>query len=187
MTENDWDVLLAWNNDPEVLWFSEGDDIGSRTLDEVQLMYRAVSASSSCFIIEHQDRPIGECWLQRMNVGRVIDTHPGNDVRRIDISIGEKELWGRGLGTESVELLMQLAFQSEACDLIYEPEIADFNVRSRRMFERLGFEEVAEIPQAAGSKAAAGYDLALTSVAYFQAKGTAEREDIDHQGDSFPS
>ena len=34
LTEDDWAPLLAWNNDPEVLEFAEGDDVRSRTLDE---------------------------------------------------------------------------------------------------------------------------------------------------------
>lgn len=27
MTEGDWDLLLKWNSDPDVLFFTEGDDI----------------------------------------------------------------------------------------------------------------------------------------------------------------
>ncbi len=32
MTEEDWPLLLRWNNDPDVLYFAEGDDVsrGSR-------------------------------------------------------------------------------------------------------------------------------------------------------------
>ena len=32
MTGNDWDVLLKWNSDPEVLYFSEGGDVASYNL-----------------------------------------------------------------------------------------------------------------------------------------------------------
>jgi len=27
LTEEDWDLLLKWNNDPEVLYFAEGDEV----------------------------------------------------------------------------------------------------------------------------------------------------------------
>jgi len=37
MTEGDWDLLLKWNNDPDVLYRAEEDDITSRTLHEVQV------------------------------------------------------------------------------------------------------------------------------------------------------
>ena len=36
MTERDWDILLKWNNDPEILYYSEGDDVSSHTLERVQ-------------------------------------------------------------------------------------------------------------------------------------------------------
>ena len=35
MTEADWEMLERWNNNPEVLWFSESDDVQSRPLEKV--------------------------------------------------------------------------------------------------------------------------------------------------------
>ena len=29
ITEEDWDILLKWNSDLEVLYYSEGDDVSS--------------------------------------------------------------------------------------------------------------------------------------------------------------
>ena len=63
LTEDDWDVLLRWNNDPEVLWFTEGDRVSSRTIEEVRAIYRGVSRTAFCFVIEHEGSAIGECWL----------------------------------------------------------------------------------------------------------------------------
>ena len=36
LTEDDWGFLLRWNSDPEVLYFAEGDDVSSYTLDQIQ-------------------------------------------------------------------------------------------------------------------------------------------------------
>lgn len=63
MTEGDWDILARWNNDPDVLYYAEGDDVTSRKLEEVQDMYRSVSHQAFCFIIELDGKPIGEGWL----------------------------------------------------------------------------------------------------------------------------
>ncbi|TEU14647.1 MAG: N-acetyltransferase, partial [Anaerolineales bacterium] len=104
MTEADWNVLLKWNNDPEVLYYSEGGNITSRSLPDMQKMYRGVSQQAYVFMIELYDRPIGECWLQRMNLERVNCRFPGLDVRRIDLTIGEKDWWGRGWGTRIIRL-----------------------------------------------------------------------------------
>ena len=68
MTEDNWDLLLRWNNDPEVLYYSEGDEVYSRTLAEVQAIYRGVSQQAICFIAEVGGMPIGEGWLQRLNL-----------------------------------------------------------------------------------------------------------------------
>jgi formate dehydrogenase subunit beta len=37
------------------------------------------------FIIEFEGAPIGECWLQRMNLKRILRLYPGIDCRRIDM------------------------------------------------------------------------------------------------------
>jgi RimJ/RimL family protein N-acetyltransferase/2'-5' RNA ligase len=159
MTEADWPVLLRWNSDPEVLYYAEGDDVESYSLAEVQAIYRTVSQNALCFIIEYQDQPIGECWLQRMNLERVLKEYPGFDVRRIDLMIGEKGLWGQGLGTEVVHLLTDLAFRQEGVDYIFGLDIADYNPRSRRAFEKNDYRLVARNPQPAGRKARYMLDL----------------------------
>jgi len=166
MTEADWNVLLKWNNDPEVLYYSEGGNITSRSLPDMQKMYRGVSRQAYVFMIELYDRPIGECWLQRMNLERVNCRFPGLDVRRIDLTIGEKDWWGRGWGTRIIRLLTRFAFEECSVDILYEPEIADYNPRSRRAFEKNGFVVDQVIPQPEGMKAKAGYDMILTRHRY---------------------
>jgi RimJ/RimL family protein N-acetyltransferase len=161
LTEADWPVLLRWNSDPEVLYFSEGDDVQSYSLEEVQGIYRSVSQSAYCFMIEYQGRPVGEGWLQRMNIERILNDYPGFDLRRIDLLIGEKALWGQGLGTEAIRLLTDLAFQQEGADYVFAVEVADTNSRSRRAFEKNGYRLVASYPQPPGGKARQTFDLLL--------------------------
>jgi len=52
MTDDDFDVLLKWNSDPDVLYFSEGDDIEKYSLEDVQGIYGYVSKMAFTFIIE---------------------------------------------------------------------------------------------------------------------------------------
>ena len=167
LTEEDWAPLLAWNSDPEVLAWTEGDEVESRTLDEVQRIYRAISVNAHCFLMELDGTPIGECWLQRMNLRRLLARHPGEDVRRIDIAIGVPALWGRGFGREAVSLLLEFGFHREAVDVIYACVDAG-NMRSRRMFESLGF-AVEAGRDSAGSEADDELDLALSRGDYADA------------------
>ena len=96
MTEDDWGFLLKWNNDPAVMEYADHEDFKPSTLGELQAIYRWISTHAHRFIIEVEGYSVGECWLQRMNLRRIVDQFPGKDLRRIDLMIGKKELWGRG-------------------------------------------------------------------------------------------
>ena len=50
MTESDWDVLTRWGSDPDGLWFSEGDDVTSRSLEDIRGIYRMILQTAFCFI-----------------------------------------------------------------------------------------------------------------------------------------
>jgi uncharacterized membrane protein YbhN (UPF0104 family)/RimJ/RimL family protein N-acetyltransferase len=162
MTEDDWDILARWNSDPKVLYYAEEDDVTVYTLEQVQALYRSVCRNAFCFIIEADGRPVGECWLQKMNLERVLQMYPGLDCRRIDLVIGEKQHWGQGIGTEVIRLLTEFGFLGERTDVIHEPGIADYNIRSLKAFQRVGYEIVSRARKEPGGKADYLYDLVLT-------------------------
>ena len=165
MTEDDWDVLLAWNNDPEVLYYAEGGDVTRRTLAEVQAMYRGVSRNAYVFVAELEGVPVGECWLQRMNLERILSRFPPEtDLRRIDLTLGERALWGRGLGTRTVALLTTFAFETCKVAAVFACDVADYNPASRRVFEKNGYLEYQAVAQPSGAKAKAVFDLVRFAV-----------------------
>ena len=167
MTECDWDYLLKWNSDAEMLHFSEGDDVAAYNLDEIQDLYRGVSQSAFCFIIELNAQPIGETWLQRMNLDRILVKHPGQDCRRIDLMIGEKQLWRRGLGTDTIRTLSEFGFEREQASVILGCGIADYNPCSLHAFLNAGFRVDAKVPEKPGMKAQFVYDVVLTREEYY--------------------
>ncbi len=81
---------------------------------------------SACFLAELDGQPVAEAWLQTMNLSRIIETHPGLDCRRIDLSIGEKQHWNKGLGTEIIRALVDFGFAEEKADFIFACDIADY-------------------------------------------------------------
>ena len=165
MTEEDWGSLLKWNNDPEVMKYADHDDFRPSPLGEVQAIYRWISTHAHCFIIEAGGCPIGECWLQRMNRRRIVDQFPGKDVRRIDLMIGERKLWGRGYGPEAIALLVDFGFSHEAADAIFGIVSAD-NARSLRAFQKCGFNRHAATQDKDGTMS---YDLVVTRVSRLNA------------------
>ena len=159
MTENDWGFLLKWNNEPKVMEYADHDDFKPSALGELQAIYRWISTHAHCFIVEVEGYPIGECWLQRMNLRRIVEQFPGKDLRRIDLMIGEKELWGRGYGTEAIALLVDFGFSHESVDAIFGIVSAD-NGRSLRAFQKCGFTRHAVIQEEDGTLS---YDMVLTA------------------------
>ena len=150
MTECDWVLLLDWNNDPEVMEYADHDDFEPRTLEEIQSIYRWISTHAYCFIMEVEGRAIGECWLQRMNLRRIVDQFPDKNLWRIDLMIGVKELWGRGYGSEAIRLLADFGFGCAGSDAIFGL-VSVGNPRSVGAFQKCGFTGRGEIPEEDGT------------------------------------
>ena len=141
--------LYKWNSDAEVLYWSEGEDVESYSPEVVRQIYGGISQNSLCFMIEVNGENIGECWLQKMNLPNISALYPENtDVRRIDMSIGEKTYWGKGIGTLFIGMLVKHAFECEQVDVLH-CFCEDYNIRSRRVWEKNWFTLVLteEIPQ----------------------------------------
>lgn len=164
MTEGDWDLLLEWNSDPEVLYYAAGGDVTGGSLEDVQDLYRSVSQAAICFIMEVDGKPIGECWLQRMNMKRILDLFPGKDLRRIDLIIGEKDYWNKGIGTEVIGMLTRFGFEDEKADAIFGI-VYGHNPRSRRAFEKNGYTLYQELPSTS-PKSDVEWDLMMTREAF---------------------
>lgn len=76
------------------------------------------------------DRPIGTIGLFEL------DQHNGS--AGMGIAIGEKELWGQGLGSDALLALLDFGFGELRLERIWL-DVYDFNVRARRSYERCGF------------------------------------------------
>ena len=134
-------LLYKWCADPEVLYWTEGGEDIVRSYDEetVHDIYGGVSQNALCFLIEANCIPIGECWLQKMNLLNVKKMyHEALDVRRIDMCIGEKDYWNKGIGSIFIKMLMDFAFNSEHVDVLH-CFCEDYNKRSQRMWQKNGF------------------------------------------------
>ena len=159
MSEEDWPLVEAWNSDPEVVFFAESEDVTGRPLAEIQPIYRFISRHAWIFVMEVDGWPVGECWLQDMNLPRLLQRFPGRVLRRIDLTIGDKSLWGRGYGSRTIGMLAGLGWRL-GTDAIFGCDVADYNPRSRRAFERAGF-EVLHWLDSDGPKAKQVCDLVL--------------------------
>ena len=162
MTEKDWPILNKWNSDPEVLYYADTDNVTSYEPDLVKRIYRNVSQTAYCFVIEAEGKPAGECWLQEMNLDWVLERYSGFDCRRIDLMIGEKDLWGQGIGSEVIKLMTEFGFFKEKADFIFGCHIADYNKGSLKIFINCGYKVLEKIKQEPGAKADYSYYVIIS-------------------------
>jgi len=164
--ETDWDLIYKWCNDPEVLYYSDGPESKGHDLDGIKnSVFEAGSRSRYCFIMEADGEAIGECWLQEMNLERILKEYPSKDCRRIDISIGEKQYWGKGNGTRAIGMLTDFGFSNQKADMIFGCDISDYNPRSLRAFQKNGYQIHAEILRPVFG---VEYDVCLSREEYFR-------------------
>ncbi len=76
------------------------------------------------------DKPIGTIGL--FNIDHL------NGSAGIGITIGEKELWGQGYGTDAMNALLDFGFGQLRLERMWL-EVHDFNERGRRSYEKSGF------------------------------------------------
>lgn len=146
LTDDDLAYLYKWNADTDVTYYTESAVDLRYDENTVRTKYGGMSECAFCFLIEVNGAPVGECWLQKMNRKDVIEMYgSGTDVRRIDMCIGEKECWNRGIGTLLIGMMINFAFNGEHIDVLH-CFCEDYNARSRRIWEKHGFSCVKEEP-----------------------------------------
>ncbi|MEU3861908.1 GNAT family protein [Streptomyces sp. NPDC028722] len=137
---DDLDAQLRWRNDPEVAHWATGGHphFGPVTREAVERFHEARlredPRDGATFTVEELDgeRPIG------MADYRDLDTFAGRAT--VGITIGERDRWGGGHGSEALRLLLGHLFG--ACRLRrVELDTWSGNERALRAFRRLGFVE----------------------------------------------
>ena len=122
-----------WYGDPEVVRLTRYQD-GPMRHDEIERFFaaRALGADSLSMAIHVRDtdRLIGTCALSQL------DSDNGSALYHI--TIGEKDAWGRGYGTEATALMMGHAFGGLGLHRIALSVFA-FNERATRSYQSVGF------------------------------------------------
>lgn len=134
---SDLNYFIVWANDPEVIRYMGGylpmtemaiekdiEDIPKQSNTEVVFIIEAVA--------EDTFRPIGSIALSMIN-------HKDH-YATFAISIGEKDYWSKGYGTEATQLIIRYGFEQLNLHRI-SSFVFSFNERSIRLHLRVGFIE----------------------------------------------
>ncbi|MET9616668.1 GNAT family N-acetyltransferase [Kitasatospora indigofera] len=129
-----------WRNDPHVVhWAAAGDPgFGPVTAEAVGLgfdtMLRLDPRESAVFTIENLTDG------QVVGMADYRDLDPYAAVATLGVTIGERELWGKGHGTDALRLLVDHLFGAYPLHRL-ELDTWSGNERAVRAFTRLGFHE----------------------------------------------
>ena len=131
---SDIPTFVRWFNDSELTSFVSMRDPMSLAMEErwFEQMLQDHGKSRYLFVIclLEDATPIG-------NIG-LFDIDLVNGSAGIGITIGEKQLWGQGYGTDAMFALIDFGFGQLRLERLWL-EVYDFNPRARRVYEKVGF------------------------------------------------
>jgi RimJ/RimL family protein N-acetyltransferase len=131
---DDIDTIHDWESDIELNMYGGWSPKRGRAAFRHRYERRLTEPESALYMfgIETNERLVGYVQLG------LIDTI--NRHAMVGILVGVKEVWGRGIGSTALRILMDYAFTARALERIYA-EVYTFNIRSQRLFEGLGFQQ----------------------------------------------
>jgi len=126
-------AFRRWYADPEIARLARYQD-GPMRLEEVDRFFqaRAIGAESLAMAIHvrDSDRLIGTCALSQLD--------GDNGSALFHITIGERDAWGHGYGTEATRLMVDHAFRTLGIHRI-ALSVFEFNDRAIRSYVTCGF------------------------------------------------
>ena len=126
-------AFQRWYSDPEVARLARYQDAPMRS-DEIDRFFqlRALGHESLTMAIHERngDRLVGSCAFSQ------VDGENGSAM--FHITIGEKDVWGRGYGTETTRLMLDHAFGALGLHRV-ALTVFEFNERAIRAYRRCGF------------------------------------------------
>lgn len=129
----DREVFRQFVNDPEVMGGSNSFRPVSQSAQEKWFESAALSSSDSWFAIETLEESavaVGTCCL--------VDWDPVVRQAELRIRIGDRQYWGKGLGREACELLIEHGFSDLNLERIWLRVFSN-NERAANLYQSLGF------------------------------------------------
>jgi RimJ/RimL family protein N-acetyltransferase len=131
--EGDLPLLVRWMNDPEVRHWLHHSDRPDATVGSVRGRFGLTDEGfpNLVWMIEvAEGQPVGHVGLLHVD--------PHHTRAELAISIGEKECWSRGIGTDAIRAVLRYGFEELGLRRIDLHTDAD-NARGIRCYEKCGF------------------------------------------------
>jgi len=170
LTQEDLEQVVSWSQDPTVLKYMDGD-YPTNMAEATQWLQQsnADRHSKRWGIFTNNNQLIGDVELDRI-------TWRSREAE-LRICIGEKSFWNQGYGTDSVQTIVQYAFEEMKLHRIYLRVFAD-NVRAIRCYTKAHFQKegrVERLDQKGNRR-----KIYLMSIELKQYERAVKRESIPH-------
>lgn len=130
----DIDTMYAWHEDYELDIYSSWGRRRSRALFAKRYEEKIMDPPDDYvqFGIEYEGRLVGRIELA------LID--PEHRKASVGLLIGDRTVWGRGIGTRALQIMFDFAFTVQNLEKVCA-EVYGFNVRSQRLMEAAGMQK----------------------------------------------
>ncbi|GAA4211066.1 GNAT family N-acetyltransferase [Actinocatenispora rupis] len=153
MRADDFATMARWLSDPRVLTWFGGRDRPMSLLD-VTAKYQprlAADSATTCLIAELDGVPVGYVqfyrWRDHATDASVLGLSTLDNPYGLDVFVGRPELWGTGLGSRMVRLLLGHLFGTVGARRVALAAMAH-NYRAQRAYAKVGFRRVRLVPGA---------------------------------------
>ena len=134
--EKDAELMAAWRRDSEYSRLLDSDPVRLRSVGQtkewLEKQQKADAFEEIGFVIRalKEDKPIGFVGLDG------ISWHNGNSW--VGIGIGDREYWGKGCGTDAMQIIARYAFEELGLHRLTLNVFA-YNTRAIRVYEKVGY------------------------------------------------
>lgn len=133
LATNDYTIYHNWRNDMEVME-TTSPYLDMYTLEETEQFITAIVSQSDAkgYMIEHKKTG------QTVGIVSLINIDYKNRSAECIIDIGAKDMWGKGVGTAAVSLILEFAFLELNLHRVYL-QVFSFNKKAIKLYEKTGF------------------------------------------------
>ncbi|WP_419961128.1 GNAT family N-acetyltransferase [Psychrobacillus sp. BM2] len=138
LDSKDKDYLLKWNRDDEIRNLTGALFPASYLEHERWFESKALSTTEKMWLIvsANNDEPIGTVGLKNLDYI--------NSNVEIFIYIGEKDYWGKGIGSQVISEIVDFAYNTLNFHKVYL-YVFEYNKRAINMYEKIGFSVEGEL------------------------------------------
>ncbi|MFD2132238.1 GNAT family N-acetyltransferase [Pseudogracilibacillus auburnensis] len=133
LSANDYTTYHDWRNDIEVME-TTSPQLDIYTLEETEQYISAIVSQSTAkgYLIEYKETE------QTVGIVSLINIDYKNRSAECIIDIGVKDMWGKGIGTAAISLILDFAFNELNLHRVYL-QVFSFNERAIKLYEKMGF------------------------------------------------